>query len=369
MCFCSRSLDVSADVFTVEKKSAADMLAVIGDTLLCSYEYNGSSYSTTFTYQGTVNASTAWRGLNVDNNEVFVSVDQIKDYDFIIFSASTVVDYASFGKVHNVIVDMPLYFESYARGGFAMTSPVSISDITNNANSIISYPNNYANEFRAICGNTASSASLADYYGIVSGSLVNGSQWNWRPILYKIQSGGRFTSVHFDNVIASYDSKLYFGIWCPYVGGSMETAPLATTTTSTTTSSALASFDINVTVDVDLSPVVSEISGVAGEVQRVKDEVTGIATDVSNIGSLLAVDASETAANMSLEPLGTMSSIDYDHILDDADEVMEDLPNALVGTASLWAMISALVDTNAIWLWLIPLCMLLCFLSVMLWRS
>lgn len=265
------SIDASAEVFTVEKKSASDLLSVIGNSLSCSYEYNGASYSTTLTYQGVVNANNAWRGLNVDDNQVFTSVDQIKDYDFIIFSASTVVDYASFGKVRNVIVDMPLYFESYARGGFAMTSPVDINSITDNSNSLVSYPNNYAGQFRAICGNTGASASLADYYGVVSGSLLNGNAWNWRSILYKIQSGGGFTSVHFDNVIASYDSKLYFGIWCPYVGGSMASAPVETTTVTTTSTTSTTA--INVNVDVDMT----ETNGILGSIRDL----------ISNLGSFI----------------------------------------------------------------------------------
>lgn len=263
------SIDASAEVFTVEKKSASDIVSLIGDTLPCTYDYNGVTYSTTFTYQGIVNANNAWRGLNIDDNQVFTSVSQIQDYDFIIYSAPSRVNYASFGKVHNVHIDCNMYFESYARGGFAMTSPVDMNSIMDSTNSIASYPLNYAGDFPAICGNTQASASLADYYGIVSGSLLNGNAWSWRPILYKIQSGGGFSGVYFDNVIASYDSTLYFGVWCPYVGGSMATAPPAETTTEPSTTTT----QINVNVDVDMT----ETNGILGSIRDL----------ISNLGSFI----------------------------------------------------------------------------------
>lgn len=263
------AINVSAEVHQVEKKSAADIVSLIGNSLPCTYEYNGTPYSTSFTYEGIVNANNAWRGLNVDDNQIFTSVSQLQEYDFIIYSAPSNVDYASFGKVRHVHIGLNMYFESYARGGFAMTSPVGIRKITDASNSISAYPDNYAGTFRGISGNTDASVDLSNYYGVVSGSLLNGNAWDWRPILYKIQSGGGFSGVYFDNVIASYDSKLYFGIWCPYVGGSIQTSPPVetTTVTSETTTS------INVNVDVNLNETNGILSGIK---QGIDNIVTGI---------------------------------------------------------------------------------------------
>lgn len=269
---CFAGVEANAEVFTVEKKSAADIVGLIGNTISCSYEYNGSTYSTNFTYQGIANANSSWRGLLIDDNDVFNSVPQIKDYDFIIYSAPSSVAYGSFGKVRNVTLDLNLYFESYARGGFAMTSPVDMNSITDASNSISSYPDNYAGNFSAICGNVQASASLASYYGVVSGSLLNGNAWNWRSILYKIESGGGFSGVHFDNVISGYDGTLYFGIWCPYVGGSMETAPPVTTTTTSGNSGGATIINNNV----DLTETHSILGGISNFLSDIWEAIRGI---------------------------------------------------------------------------------------------
>lgn len=268
---CLGGVEANAEVFTVEKKSAADIVGLIGNSISCSYEYNGVVYSTNFTYQGVVDAISAWRGALIDDNDVFINVSQIKDYDFIIYSAPSQVAYGSFGKVRNVTIDFNLYFESYARGGFAMTSPVNISSINDASNSISSFPNNYAGDFSAISANRKVDASLADYYAVVSGSLLNGNQWNWRPILYKIQSGGGFSGVHFDNVIAAYDGTLYFGIWCPYVGGSMETAPPVTTTTSGNSGGATI-----INNNVDLTETHSILGGISNFLQDIWESIRGL---------------------------------------------------------------------------------------------
>lgn len=376
MCFCNKSLDASAEnELQVNKLTALTGRGFYGDTLTCNYSINGVRYSADLNLFGSVYSESSgsggggrgvWSGINADPSSFFTN--SYEDYDVLLY-ATDPIGYYTLEDV--TIYGCDTYFGEYARGCFAASVNNGLKDNPVNSSNLISaYPDNYFDTFHAISANYSASSNLADYYGVSTIFFNNDYNIGLRMIPYEFTDGGSVQNIHFDSVGTGSYGHFIFAIICPYVGGSMANRPPVTaTTTATTTASNLGSFDINVTVDVDLSPVVSEISGVAGEVQRVKDEVTGIATDVSNIGSLLAVDASETAANMSLEPLGTLSSIDYDHILDDADEVMEDLPNALVGTASLWSMISALVDTNAIWLWLIPLCMLLCFLSVMLWRS
>lgn len=359
MCFCSKSLDASADDLT--QMSVSEARALWGDNLSCVYTWSGVEYTSTLQYVGTC----SMYGANILSNSVLTS-SNLESYNVIMYKGSSVA--GRFGWLRDVSISCSVYSDGYLRGGFmARVGAAGLDPVFDN-NLISGAPDNVFAGYSALSCNIEASASLANYYNVVYSIIPDGGRHTFRSITYLAESGVNADRVYFDNIQVDYYSDIYFCIICPYYGGSISVSP-PVTITSFSGSSALGSYDINITVDIDLSPVVSEISGVAGEVQRVKDEVTGIATDVSNIGSLLAVDASETAANMSLEPLGTLSSIDYDQILDDADAVMEDLPNALVGTASLWSMISALVDTNAIWLWLIPLCMFLCFLSVMLWRS
>lgn len=373
MCFCNKSLDASAeDQSQIHKLSALTARGFYGDTLSCNYSINGVRYSADLTFFGSVYSDESgsggggrgvWSGINADRDSFFTH--SYLDYDVLLYATNPI---GSYTLEDVTIYGCDTYFDEYARGCFAASVNNGLKqNPVNNNNLISAYPDNYFDSFHAISANSEVSSIFADYYGVSTIYFNNDYNIGLRMIPYEFTNGGSVQTIHFDSVGTGSYGHFIFAIVCPYVGGSMANRPPVTETT--TTGSQLGSFDINVTVDVDFSPVVSEISGVAGQVQQVKDEVTGIASDVSNIGSLLAVDASETAANMSLEPLGTISSIDYDHILDDADEVMEDLPNALVGTASIWAMISALVNTNAIWLWLIPLCMLLCFMSVMLWRS
>lgn len=372
MLFCSRFLDVSADSFVYEKMSLNDTRDLLGTNLNCTFRAQNQDWSGTFRYYGAWSAaSSAFRGgWNCDSD--IPSYTAMSAYG----CCAWILDVSGYnlGSTTYLSLEIPIYI--HASGGFRTMFFCSSPQFDGSMNPVNDFNlralgGNYISaspdSFEACSANYQSAAALADYYGIVSANTAdNGYYCEMRPI-YVDGENITLETIHFNSLLFQ-GGKIFLYMLTPYTYGEVvNTRPVTTTTTSG--GSALGSYDINVTVDVDLSPVVSEISGVAGEVQRVKDEVTGIATDVSNIGSLLAVDASETAANMSLEPLGTISSIDYDRILDDADEVMEDLPNALVGTASIWAMISALVDTNAIWLWLIPLCMLLCFMSVMLWRS
>lgn len=367
MCFCNRSLDASADLVIYDQMTQADTRALLGDSLPFNITVDGVTSTQYFTYMSSYGGATIF---NIETNPVFTNGNQSFDFQNgrWIFYYSDVDQYNYINKNVSIDMDLSLYAsaESMFYGGFGLSLSNSVYTNPLSADNRINGLNYINDDFSAPAFGDASANQ--DYYNTakITFQLWNNNTVDYPFRMFTYNDLDSVTSLHAEGKFYAIQ-RLVFAVYCPWVYGEISSS--APVTTTTTTGSALGSYDINVTVDVDLSPVVSEISGVAGEVQRVKDEVTGIATDVSNIGSLLAVDASETAANMSLEPLGTLSSIDYDHILDDADEVMEDLPNALVGTASIWAMISAFVDTNAIWLWLIPLCMLLCFLSVMLWRS
>lgn len=121
--------------------------------------------------------------------------------------------------------------------------------------------------------------------------------------------------------------------------------------------------DVNVTVnvDVDLSPLETAINAVGSDVQ-------GIANDVSGIGSLLVVDSPETVVKLELEPIDTLPTLDYHKVIDDVDAVLDDIPSAVAGTASIWGIIGSLFTSDSIWLWLVPFCVFMCLASFVLWR-
>lgn len=121
--------------------------------------------------------------------------------------------------------------------------------------------------------------------------------------------------------------------------------------------------DVNVTVnvDVDLSPLETAINAVGSDVQ-------GIANDVSGIGSLLVVDSPETIVRLDLEPIDTLPTLDYHKVIDDVDAVLDDIPSAVAGTASIWGIIGSLFTSDSIWLWLVPFCIFMCLASFVLWR-
>lgn len=144
---------------------------------------------------------------------------------------------------------------------------------------------------------------------------------------------------------------------CPYVNPVEADVEQGVITTAPPSSGG----DINVTVNVDLSPLETALQNVGSDVQ-------GIANDVSGIGSLLAVDSPETVVKLELEPIDTLPTLDYHKVIDDVDAVLDDIPSAVAGTASIWGIIGSLFTSDSIWLWLVPFCIFMCLASFVLWR-
>lgn len=144
---------------------------------------------------------------------------------------------------------------------------------------------------------------------------------------------------------------------CPYVNPIEADVEQGVITTAPPSSGG----DINVTVNVDLSPLETALQNVGSDVQ-------GIANDVSGIGSLLVVDSPETIARLDLEPIDTLPTLDYHKVIDDVDAVLDDIPSAVAGTASIWGIIGSLFTSDSVWMWLVPFCVFMCLASFVLWR-
>lgn len=273
-------------VDTVIKIETQTGISFFGNSLTCNYKYNDTQYTTTLQYIGSVSG---FRGINVDSNTIMSDSATVQSYDCICYSGSTAAPYASFGMLHDVFIDCPIYFSDYARGGFGATSPASTSSVNDAMNSRINYPDNYVGDFQGISANTAASASLVDYYGVIQTNTVSGYSWNWRPILYEVQEATFFEGVYFDNIMADYNGNLLFVIWLPYVRGSVtDRPPQTTTTTETSSGGAVTTGDINVDVNVDVDVDMEETNGLLSDI--IDTIIDAVSSVVSGVGDLFMPD-------------------------------------------------------------------------------
>ena len=278
-------IDASA-VDTVVKMETQTGISFFGNSLTCNYKYNDTQYTTTLQYVGTISG---YRGGNIDSNSIMSDSTTVQSYDCLCYSGSTVVPFASFGRVFDVFVDCPIYFADYARGGFGMTSPVSASTIDRPENSRVAYPDNYVGSFQGICGNTAASSSLSDYYAVITTNDTQGYAWSWRPLLYEVNSATYFEGCYFDSVSCSYESNLLFCIWLPYVRGSVtDRPPQTTTTTETSSGGAVTTGDINVDVNVDVDVDMEETNGLLSDI--IDTIIDAVSSVVSGVGDLFMPD-------------------------------------------------------------------------------
>lgn len=277
-------IDASA-VDTVVKMEASSGRSFFGDSITFSYKHNDILYSSTLQYAGNISAT--YRGSNIDSNSIMDSQVSVNSYDCIMYKAST--NAGQFGFLHDVVIDCPVYYSGYARGGFGMSSPVSTSNVTDVSNSIIQYPNNYVGQFSGICANTQASASFVDYYAVITTDDYQGYAWSWRPLLYEVNDGAFFEEICFDHVLCNYYGDIYFCIWLPYVGGSMtDRPPQTTTTTATSSGGAVTTGDINVDVNVDVDVDMEETNGLLSDlIDTVIDVGVSI---VSGVGDLFLPD-------------------------------------------------------------------------------
>ena len=352
---------VSADN-TVYKVESFSGRSFFGDTIPFNYKYNDTLYSGSLTYAGDISGT--YRGSNIDSNSIMDSQVTVNSYDCIMYKAST--NAGQFGLVHDVVVDCPVYFSDYARGGFGMTSPASTSTVTDSANSRILWPDNYIGEFEGISANTQASSALADFYAVINSDQWQGYSWNWRPLLYEIDGGGFLEEAHFDNVMCDYYGQLYFCIWLPYVGGDMTDRPPQTMTTAST-SADWANVESGIS---QMNSGINDLNSGIDDLNSGVDEVhSDIVSGVSGIVSALVVP-SDSLGDLVLDPIDTLpQEYDYDDIIDTAAEVIEDIPPGIVGAASLWGMLDMLFGVDSTFIWLIPLAVFMAIAAWVLYRT
>ena len=223
------------------------------------------------------------------------------------------------------------------------------------------------------CANGSTSCpNSVDTYGIRLGARLDYTKptGTYTNIPFRVLTfdsvDGAIASARFQGVSSlGADYRLYLFVFFPSSYGNVSHDSSIVTTV---TQDAGNLPPITVNVDVDLGPVVSGLDGIAGQVAQAKDDVQGIATDISAIGSLLAVDEQLTQSVLYLDPIDTLPTLDYHQVIDDVDGVLDDIPAAVAGTASIWGIISAFFTSDSVWLWLVPLCIFLCLASFVLWR-
>ena len=295
-------------------------------------------------------------------NDVIAAAD---DLPFYVYST----DSLNISPSSLVSINIPL--DIYFTGGFrgALGTCVNFGSVTDSKNIIASYPDNVFGLYRALSANTAADSSLSNFYnyGTIAFRSNTGTYTNipFRVLTFDSVDGA-IASARFQGVSSlGADYRLYLFVFFPSSYGNVSHDSSIVTTV---TQDAGNLPPITVNVDVDLGPVVSGLDGIAGQVAQAKDDVQGIATDISAIGSLLAVDEQLTQSVLYLDPIDTLPTLDYHQVIDDVDGVLDDIPAAVAGTASIWGIISAFFTSDSVWLWLVPLCIFLCLASFVLWR-
>lgn len=358
--FCSRSLDVSAETYT--KWSVSDTVAFYGNSIPCNFEVGGVTVSGSFEYAGTYGND--WiSACNIETNTV-LSTAAASSYDVLAYRLTNYT-YAG-SNVRNVSIPVDIYVIGGFRTFWGICSSLESSGSPNpvfSLNSIADYPNNF------VSGGSAAlpSASSPEYYNasIIRFAYQNQSYYacTMRALTYD-DTNGTISQLNFDGSRFFGTGQLWLFIATPYSYG--DVSHDSPTTTTGTNAAELPPITVN--VDVDLGPVVSGLDGIAGQVAQAKEDVQGIATDISAIGSLLAVDEQQTQSVLYLDPIDTLPTLDYHQVIDDVDGVLDDIPSAVAGTASIWGIISAFFTSDSVWLWLVPLCIFLCLASFVLWR-
>lgn len=345
--------------------SVSDCRSIWGDSLSCSYSYSNVNYTGSFSYIGTLSGNAAnLRGINIETNSVIGS-SSWNDYTILVYRLHTNLGQAN--SIRNLHIDFILNYDTYIRGCFGVGTPATLSNIAQNENLIAIYPDNKFANVTALSANSSASANLANYYNVCSASTLEGYAFDYRLMPYEFAGGGVFSDgIYWDSVYSDGSGNVLFLLFTPILRGSVSADIPDVTTTATTDAAALPPITVN--VDVDLGPVVSGLDGIAGQVAQAKDDVQGIATDISAIGSLLVVDEQQTQSVLYLDPIDTLPTLDYHQVIDDVDGVLDDIPAAVAGTASIWGIISAFFTSDSVWLWLVPLCIFLCLASFVLWR-
>lgn len=358
--FCSRSLDVSAETYT--KWTVSETSSFYGTSIPCTYEVGGVSFSGSFEYAGTYGND--WiSACNIETNTV-LSTAAASSYDVLAYRLTNLTHAGS--NVRNISIPVDIYVTGGFRTFWGICSSLETSGSPNpvfSLNSISDYPNNF------VSGGSSAlpSASSPQYYNASTIRFAYQGQSYYactmRALTYD-ETDGTISQLNFDGSRFFGTGQLWLFVATPYSYG--DVSHDSPTTTTVTNAAELPPITVN--VDVDLGPVVSGLDGIAGQVAQAKEDVQGIATDISAIGSLLAVDVQQTQSVLYLDPIDTLPTLDYHQVIDDVDGVLDDIPAAVAGTASIWGIISAFFTSDSVWLWLVPLCIFLCLASFVLWR-
>lgn len=350
--------------------SISEVRAFYGDSFTASYVVSNTTYTTIFQYLGSGSLSSGVTGANLAENGVADSIADFANYHYVMYQA--VFDhYYNDHSIGTMTIDaLGTYYPDYVRAGIACSCLFSGHSwnpfLTSSDNSRTEWANNKWGIYQALSANPSADSNLVNYYGafIFDGNF-------YRLCAAEGDTGLYLAPLQFQNIfLYSFGGQWIANIMilCPWVDADPVHDPSQTTTITTTMTENAQLPPITVNVDVDMGPVVSGLDGIAGQVAQAKEDVQGIATDISAIGSLLAVDEQQTQSVLYLDPIDTLPTLDYHKVIDDVDGVLEDIPAAVAGTASIWGIISAFFTSDSVWLWLVPLCIFLCLASFVLWR-
>lgn len=333
--------------------------AFYGDSIECTY-YNGSGYSTVSLVPSTARrvyyrASVQFYGEDIPS---WMGYDTSLQY---VYYYATVSNYSNNPAYLGVDIRPNVHFANCTDFRFAALAYCGNNNIPNTS---AGYSDSfiYINNLRF---SNASNVSQSGYYPAIpltrDGS--SGSWYNlavWADYHSDVIDTANLVRVGFNGArldggeigiylsLPQYNSSAVPGTGTIPDSGAVTTAPLPP-------------YNVNVTVDVDLSPLQTDI-------QNVASDVVGIGNDVSGILGILGYEETETLAVLDLDPLDTLPTLDYVGALETADAILDDIPEVLSGSAVIFTMLNSIVATNSIWLVLIPVCMMLCLASWVIWR-
>ena len=230
--FSGVSIKASAEPLQISKMSIADTRAFFGDSFPAKIRWTGASTwrDTTFIFDYSVSAPSI-QNMNLAQNFFADSSAEFADYDILVYHCA-----ALDSDAHDLLIDLPMYFPDYAVGGFAVTNRLdgwSWSGITQSANVISTYPDNWYTDFDAVAAREPSTV-----YGAFLYSPISNDTMYWRLYPYQCDSDGTFFNrLSVQSVQAFYDDgyKLQLMIFCPHIGSTPQhSEPVATTAPVTT---------------------------------------------------------------------------------------------------------------------------------------
>lgn len=207
---------------------------------------------------------------------------------------------------------------------------------------------------------------FAYFYGYTFSGTANPFYYNYVPMDFSAQNN---VSAYSYRAVFSgqYDDGYYYlMLACPYIdnSGSGESGIVTTVSGQAIANIETGINNINSGIN-ELNTQMNELNtGISGLVSGQQQEIDILSDIIQNI----TIPNVSAPASLYLDPVGTLPDPNYDQIIDAADDVLDDLPPALVGVASLWAVVDSVLGVDSAFLWLIPLCIFLCVCSWVVWR-